>query len=81
MGRGSPICKRVRKKIVEYFKNNTVLQFHFQRKCPEKKKIGKVPYDRGNHFTLDYLTNECHFNAGFLQKLILKGGSIPTPHE
>ncbi len=22
MGRGSPICKRVRKKIVEYFKNN-----------------------------------------------------------
>ncbi len=22
MGRGSPICERVRKKIVEYFKNN-----------------------------------------------------------
>ncbi len=22
MGKGSPICKRVRKKIVEYFKNN-----------------------------------------------------------
>ncbi len=22
MGRGSPVCERVRKKIVEYFKNN-----------------------------------------------------------
>jgi len=26
MGRGSPICERVRKKIVEYFKNNVKLQ-------------------------------------------------------
>ncbi len=30
MGRGSPICERVRKKIVEYFKNN-VLQHQFAK--------------------------------------------------
>ncbi len=24
MGRGSPICERVRRKIVEYFKNNVL---------------------------------------------------------
>ncbi len=30
MGRGSPICERVRKKIVEYFKNN-VPQHHIAK--------------------------------------------------
>ncbi len=30
MGRGAPICERVRKKIVEYFKNN-VLQPHITK--------------------------------------------------
>ncbi len=30
MGRGSPICERVRKKIVEYFKNN-VLQHQISK--------------------------------------------------
>ncbi len=32
MGRGSPICERVRRKIVEYFKNN-VPQRQLQRLC------------------------------------------------
>ncbi len=32
MGRGSPICERVRKKIVDYFKNN-VPQRQLQRLC------------------------------------------------
>ncbi len=32
MGRGSPICERVCKKIVEYFKNN-ILNIKLQRLC------------------------------------------------
>ncbi len=32
MGRGFPICERVRKKIVEYFKNN-ILNVKLQRLC------------------------------------------------
>ncbi len=36
MGRGSPICERVHKKIVEYFKNNVYLQFITSSKDSEK---------------------------------------------
>ncbi len=42
--------------------------------------ICKVLYVCANHFKMDCLKNEGHFNAGFSQKLILKGGSIPTLH-
>ncbi len=33
MGRGAPICERVRKKIVEYFKNNIPQCKKWQRLC------------------------------------------------
>ncbi len=61
MGRGSPVCERVRKKIVEYFKNNVP-----QCQIPKALQISSstvhniIKIQRKKRF-------QCSFHNGFLE--------------
>ncbi len=52
MGRGSPICERVRKKIVEYFKNN-VTQCQIAKALQiSSSTVGLHDYDKNHNCRL-----------------------------
>ncbi len=68
MGRGSPICERVRKKIVEYFKNN-ILQ------CQIAKALQISSYTVHNFIKRFRETGEISVHKGQGRKPLLDSNS------
>ncbi len=74
MGRGSPICERVRKKIVEYFKNkvftstvhNIIKRFRETGEI-SVRKVGLLDYDKNHNH--DYFGQYC--NHDYLTRLLV----------